>query len=271
MPKGASNSSDSAAAAVTINVASQRPHWLPAGWSAAADLLYPPRCAACGDDCTATPGQPLLCASCAAELSPSGHPACKRCAMPCSANDAAGSDCYECRGRKLLFEEARTLGVYDGPLRSAVLKIKHYHHEPLAAALGSRLADRIGQEPFAAGCDLVVPVPMHWLQRMWRGTNAPDTLARAVASAKRLKLAAGLLVCTRMLRRQHTLPLEQRRANVRNAFRVSWRYSVRGARILLIDDVMTTGATAHEAARALRKSGAAAVCVAAVARGTGGF
>ncbi len=271
MVAGASNSSESAAAAVKIDTAPLRPNWLRTGLSAAADLLYPPRCACCGDDCVARPGQPVLCTSCEVELSPADQPACPRCAMPCSAADAGKSDCYECRGRKLLFDEARTIGVYDGALRTAVLKIKHYQHEPLARALGSHLAGRIAAGPFAAAGDWVVPVPMHWLQRMWRGTNAADTLARSVAAALRWKLASGLLVCRRMLRRQNTLPPEQRRENVRNAFRVSWRYNIRGARILLVDDVMTTGATAHEAARVLRKAGAAAVYVAAVARGTGGF
>ena len=184
--------------------------------------------------------------------------------------DAAKADCYDCRGRKQVFDEARVIGVYDGPLRQAVLKIKHYQHEPLAAALGWHLAQRLRESPLAESCDMVVPVPMHWLQRMWRGTSTARTLSRAVARELGLRESAAL-ACRRILRRQHTLPAEQRRENVRGAFRMSWGRAIRGARVLLIDDVMTTGATAHEAARVLRKAGALSVSVATVARGTASF
>ena len=166
------------------------------------------------------------------------------------------------------YHEARTLGKYEDSLREAVLKIKHAHYEPLAAGLGQQLAGRLKERPFAQPPKLVVPVPMFWLQRLWRGTNAAETLALAVAQSLGLSIATDLLVCRRWLRKQSTLHTDERRRNVRNAFRVSWRYSVRDARILLIDDVLTTGATAHEAARALRQAGAAAVYVAAVARST---
>jgi predicted amidophosphoribosyltransferase len=90
----------------------------------------------------------------------------------------------------------------------------------------------------------------------------------AVSLARELKLpiATDLLVCRRWLRKQSTLNTDERRRNVRNAFRASWRFNIRNANVLLVDDVLTTGATAHEAARALRRAGSAAVAVAAVAR-----
>jgi ComF family protein len=191
--------------------------------------------------------------------------------MPCSAADRDAGDCYDCRGRKFLFQSARALGTYQGPLRDAVLRIKHYFHEPLAAALGHRLAEHIREQAFDGEIDLIAPVPMHWLKRLWRGTNAPDTLARSAAEVLGLPAIGDLLVCRRVLRRQATLPANERRRNVRHAYRVGWPYNLQGARVLLIDDVVTSGATAHEAARALRQSGATAVYVAAVARGTGNF
>jgi ComF family protein len=271
MAEGASNSNESAAAPAARAPQRSAPGWLQTGFSAIADLLYPPRCGCCGGDCAALPGRPVLCAVCSQELAPAAQSACLRCAMPCSPADAAAGDCYECRGQKLLFDEARAVGVYQGPLRDAILKIKHAHYEPLATAIGWQLAEHIALQPFAAPCDLVIPVPMHWLQRSWRGTSAAQTLCAAVGRRLGWRASGGVLVCRRMLRRQHTLPAQQRRENVRGAFRVRWSRKVRGARVLIVDDVMTTGATANEAARVLRAAGAAAVYVAVVARGTSNF
>jgi ComF family protein len=180
-------------------------------------------------------------------------------------------NCGECRSRKYAFDESRALGIYQGPIRGAVLKIKHYQHEPLAIALGQRLAEVVRERPFPEAPELVVPVSMHWLTRLWQGANAAESLAVGAGRALRLPAAADLLVCRRWLKKQSSLLPSERRANVRNAWRVSRAYDIRGARILLVDDVMTTGATAHEAARALRKAGAAAVYVMVVARGTNRF
>jgi ComF family protein len=188
--------------------------------------------------------------------------------MPCPAADATTGPCPNCRGRKTHYDEARTLGLYDGALRQAVLKIKHAHHEPLAAGLGQQLAGRLTERPFTESPELVVPVPMFWLQRLWRGTNAAETVAMSLAGQLGLPIATDLLVCRRWLKKQSTLKTDERRRNVRHAFRASWRFNIRGTRILLVDDVLTTGATAHEAGRALRQAGVAAVYVAAVARST---
>jgi ComF family protein len=188
--------------------------------------------------------------------------------MPCPTSDAQAGPCPQCRGRRLGFDEARTLGLYDGALRETVLKIKHPYYEPLARGLGQRLARTIDERPFGQNAELVVPVPMFWPQRLWRGTSAAETVALALAKALGLPLATDLLVCRRWLRRQSTLKTDERRRNVREAFRASWRFNIRGARILVVDDVLTTGATAQEAVRALRQAGAARVCIAAVARST---
>lgn len=149
--------------------------------------------------------------------------------------------------------------------------MKHFQHEPLTAALGQRLAELVRERPFDREPELVVSVSMHWLSRLWRGTNAAENIARSLAGALQLPFANDLLVCRRLLRKQSTLLPIERRRNVRNAWRVSRAYDVRTARVLLVDDVMTTGATAQEASRALRQAGAAAVYVAVVARGTGRF
>jgi ComF family protein len=239
--------------------------------AAAIDLLYPPRCAACDGECEPRVNGPLFCPTCDTSLAISQRPTCPRCALVCSEADLPRGSCGDCHSRKLLFAAARTIGPYQAELQQAVLKAKHSVYEPLAAALGQRLAEAVRERPLPERPDLVAAVPMHWLKRLWRKTNPASTVAQAVARELEVPLAKGLLVCTRMLRRQATLTPPERRRNVRGAFRASRRWKISGQQILLVDDVMTTGATAHEASRVLLEVGALAVYVATVARSSPEF
>jgi ComF family protein len=125
-----------------------------------------------------------------------------------------------------------------------------------AAALVERLRD--------LSIDAVVPVPLHWLRRWQRGFNQSEVLARAVAHALGVPSNPGLLRCIRRTGQQKQLSPSARRDNVRDAFHAP---RIPYQTVLLIDDVMTTGATAHEAARALRKGGANRIVVAVLAHG----
>jgi competence protein ComFC len=246
----------------------QSRRWFHSLLDPAMDLLFPPRCVACGEACEPGTNAPRFCSSCDILLAVAHGPTCPRCAMACSDNDRASGACGSCRGRKLRFLAARTIAPYRDAMRQAVLRAKHAVHEPLALALGQRLAEAIVQEPFAERPDVVASVPMHWLKRFWRKTNPASMIAQAAARRLGLPYAGGALICRRLLRRQATLTPPQRRQNVRDAFRASWgwRGHLRGKRVLLIDDVMTTGATADEASRALLAAGAAAIYVAVVTR-----
>jgi ComF family protein len=240
--------------------------WLHATIAAAIDLLFPPRCVACAAQFEPQPGAVLLCPSCDTSLAIDQRPTCPRCAMRCSEIDVPRGNCGDCRSRKLLFTAARTIGPYQGALRTAVLKGKHALHEPLVKALGQRLAETIRQFPFADPPELVVPVPTHWLKQLWRKANPASTVGESLAGQLGIPWHGRALVCRRYLQRQANLTPPERRKNVRGAFYARSRSNLAGKRILLVDDVMTTGATANEGARALLAAGATAVYVATVSR-----
>jgi ComF family protein len=240
--------------------------------TAAVEMLFPPACAICGDLCdeqNATSRANLICDACVRSIWHRDGLFCRRCAMPVPDLPNAQETCAHCRAHKPAFAGARTLGVYDGPLRDAVLRSKHHGYESLAMQLGRLLAQRIDQERFDPWPEAIAPVPMYWLKRVWRKANPAETLAHSVARELRLPCIADLVRCRRWLAKQHLLPRTERQKNVQGAFSLGWGFDIRGATLLVVDDVVTTGATANAVARSLRKAGAANVYVAAIARGTG--
>lgn len=147
--------------------------------------------------------------------------------------------------------------------------MKNRRNESLAWAMGRLLFRQNSERIDRWQCDLVVPVPGH---RSWgpaRGGGSSATLAAALAKELRLPARCDLLTFQRKIKQQHMLSLSERRSNVRGSLRRAKGYDIRGARVLLVDDVMTSGATANEAARALHVAGVEQVVVAVVARAFG--
>jgi ComF family protein len=176
------------------------------------------------------------------------------------------SGCSACRDESLPFEAAVRLGRYDGPLRDVILRMKHHTGEALAELLGELWADRVGPRLLALQPEVVVPVPLHWWRRWRRGYNQSAALAHSLADRLKLPCHPGWLRRIRNTPPQTSQTLAGRRENVRGAFRARYGVPLRQRSVLLVDDVMTTGATASEAARALLKGGAARVLVAVLAR-----
>ena len=228
-------------------------------WSAGIDAVFPPTCAAC-DTSLDTSEHGLLCKACRTEMV-DARPACPRCGSP-----AAPESCGQCREQRLHFGGVVRLGTYEKTLREAVLRIKRREHRALAMALSELLSNERREQLIEWRLDAVVPVPMHWSRRLWRGVNSPSTIARRLASDLKIPMADHLLARRRRTAPQARLSPRKRMANVRGAFRAATHHELPGSRLLLVDDIMTTGATVNEAAKELVRAGAEFVAVAVVAR-----
>jgi ComF family protein len=235
-------------------------------------LLYPGHCLLCGRALPRLGAH--FCEACAEGLLVDPWPSCPRCAGTVGPFAVLDGGCAACRQEPYFFDQALRLGPYrttGGPLHDAVLRIKHYSGEGLAELLGEYWARRDSQRLLQLGANAVVAVPLHWLRRWQRGYHQSAALAWGLSSRLGWPCRPGWLRRVRNTPTQKGRDAEQRRANVRDAFRTRRGLRLDGQTILLVDDVMTTGATASEAARALKEAGAACVVVAALGRaGTAG-
>ncbi len=228
-------------------------------------LLFPAACAACGEDVPPASEVPGFCSACEEQLV--SEEASSRCRW-CTARLSSASHrdrCSGCSGWPEWLGPVVSLGAYRGQLRRAVLRSKTVQGEFLCAALARLMVQRCRDELLALHPQLVVPVPMHWTRRWHRGTNPAETLACVLAPALGIPWAEALRR-VRATPRQSRLPASLRRRNVQGAFGVRRGKMLQRRRVLLVDDVMATGATVWQAARAARNAGAQRVAVALLAR-----
>jgi len=230
-------------------------------FDALASVVFPAPCRICGQTLLRASRIPI-CEACLEQFERVVSPMCACCGRPFPAaahETAAIQICRLCRMNFYAFERARSFAMYNDTLSEAIVLLKYEEVTRLGDWFAARLAEIVFQAPDGWRADVVVPVPLHAERRRERGYNQAKLIARPLAKRLRLKLEPRLLVRTKPRPPQLVLSRRQHWDSVRGAYATRPGLRVDNLRVLLVDDVLTTGATLDACARALRKAGAAAV------------
>jgi len=236
--------------------------------SGLADILLPPTCPTCGV-VLSDPAQGSFCADCLGALYRVTPPLCSSCGLPFPMSAEGNHLCEDCILSPPPFSMARALGRYEGPLLDAIHLFKYHQNVAVGEELGRMMALAAYDSLSIGAYSLIVPVPLHPKRLRERGFNQSLILARQVAKRHAIPLDFQTL-----RRRVHTeaqvrLAGKERTTNVRGAFAVKDRSRIESEKILLIDDVYTTGSTAMECSRVLMRNGAREVAVLTLAKTSG--
>jgi ComF family protein len=240
-------------------------------WDWALDWLFPPRCRFCGEG-IAGRDEDCFCAACRRKIRLVTPPLCPACGRPYLDVKSDDHLCGACLTRGQSFVQARAWACYpaatdqDHPLREVLQRFKYGRKISLGKPLGRLLAKGCQDSFVAVRFDFMIPVPLHPKRLRWRGFNQALVLAREVGRRWQVPVDPFILLRARETAVQTELSEEERRKNVRGVFTVHPEKSVEGKVLLLVDDVYTSGATANECSRALRKAGAKEVYVLTLAR-----
>ncbi len=242
------------------------------------DALFPNKCLGCGElfqrervrqSDAVDLSQSLslyFCESCRRKWTAVSSPLCRRCGVPFKSREGEDHFCGRCIENNGAFTMARAVGVYDQSLRTAIQTLKFKAGVQLAKPLG-RMLHQTFQRYWSPGkIDLIAPIPLHRRRFRQRGFNQAYLLIARWPGAGGEKIVRDLLVRQRATPPQTGLDRRQRRINIRNAFAVRRPGQSAGKRVLLVDDVLTTGATAEACAKVLLKDGASRVDVLTLAR-----
>jgi competence protein ComFC len=243
--------------------------WSKTWLDAALSFLYPEVCQICNQE-PATPGNGFVGDHCRKNVAFIAPPFCERCGLAFEGDISASFVCANCREEEYAFTYARSAVA----ARGAVLDIIHRYKyrgqvwfEPFLAELFRRGA---APDLLCERWDMIVPVPLHPVKQAEREFNQAESLARHLGNSVAVPVSTDCLKRVKPTESQTRLTRAQRAENVRTAFAFNDRTSelVAGKRIIVVDDVFTTGATTNACAKLLRKHGAEAVCIWTLARGT---
>ncbi|WP_377299570.1 ComF family protein [Rhizobium sp. SGZ-381] len=222
------------------------------------DLVYPPCCAACG---VRTAGHNALCGACWSRMRFIERPYCDILGLPFAHDPGEGMVSALAIAEPPIFDRLRAVALHEGPARNLVHGLKYRDRTDLAPMMAAWMA-RAGGEHLAL-CDAIIPVPLHWTRLLKRRFNQSAELGRHLARLSGRPFLTRALTRRKRTGRQVGLTAKGREENVRAAFRVpkGEEHQVFGKRLVLVDDVFTTGATVSSATRALKRAGAAEVTV----------
>lgn len=249
------------------------PEWLAEAGDALASIFLPAVCRLCDQLLTHASRLPI-CPECLASFSRIDGSVCDLCGLPLeqiynTADPGRAEDvplCTECSVAKLRFDRARSFAVYEKALVRAIVLLKFEEMDPLADWFADRLAEIVARSPETLRADLVVPVPLHRSRQTERGFNQAELFSKRLAKRLGLPHEGVLLVRKRPRPDKHLLTSHERWEAVRGAFATRSGSQVDNRRVLLVDDVMTTGATLDACSKALRDAGASSVIGLTVAR-----
>lgn len=250
-----------------MNVAAALMSWIQSSMKQLLDFAFPPQCAVCGTtEFPADPQSTVYCETCVNALCPAEVYRCVCCGAEIGLYAKSDKGCPHCRNRKLRFESVVCLGMYEGTLRQAILAAKWSYSPVRMRALARLLARHQATSLKELQIDRVIPVPQHWRQRLVRHFNPASIIGTEVADSLGIPCDALLLKRHRRTRPQKRVAVSQRFENQADAFSVKDAHIFRNQRLLLIDDVLTTGATCSVAAELLKKAGARSCHVAVLGR-----
>ena len=229
------------------------------------DLLYPRQCVGCGGSSPET--FRYICWDCWSDASLVEPPFCSLCGDPVAGAVEHGFVCYSCSAQRPAFDAARSAARYDGVVGESLRMLKYEKALWIAPDMAELLHRCLEAEYPGQWFDFIVPVPLHHVRRRGRGYNQSAVLARELSRRIGRPVQPGMLRRIRPTATQTNLTAADRQSNVASAFQYRRKEWLAGRRVLLVDDVMTTGATVNACAKALKKGGAESVHVVTVARG----
>jgi len=237
-------------------------------WDAFLSLLYPSPCRVCQGPLVSP--RSLICGNCWDRIRLIEPPFCPRCGIPFPGGEKeivpSDFQCGDCRRQEPPFYQARSLGYYEGTLREAIHLFKFGKRQELGSHLGSLMVEHFPADWDPSCIDLVLPIPLHPRRQRERGFNQSLLLARFLAASLEIHLQPRLMSRTRATLPQSDLPRSQKFENLKGAFEVRRPEEIANKGVLLVDDIMTSGATMREASEMLLEAGAEKVFVYTLAR-----
>ncbi|MBW2037012.1 MAG: ComF family protein [Deltaproteobacteria bacterium] len=255
------------------------PFFLKTLWQALLETIFPARCLICGSyncerhsccsddsDLITEPTIGYFCESCRKDLVPITSPFCSRCGLPFVSRQGDNHVCSECLAEEKYFRKARAFGVYDGTLMEAIHLFKYGKKTALSYPLSALVKKTFFCYWGRDSIDLLVSVPLHIRRLRERGFNQAHLLITSWAKKEKIPFDGLVLSRTRWTQPQTALGRSERQENIKGAFFLRHPGKIKGKKIMLVDDVYTTGSTVNECARILMKGGAELVDVLTLAR-----